>query len=388
MSMLKVSLSKSNSLLTACQLNNIKNKHMKIKYIHRIFFILMMMPAIIFATDRDKGKYEKSKSIRKEYNVQSDALLRINNRYGNVDITSWDKNQVLIEVKITVSGNNEENVVKRLRMIDVEFNGGRNEVSAKTVIEKKSSSWSFGWGKKNNVHYQIDYKIKVPKTNSARLNNDYGNIYLNELKGSAYINCDYGKIEIGDLLNTNNSINIDYCSSSTISKMNGGSINADYSKFTVEEAGDIRLNADYTTSVFEKINTLNYNCDYGSLKANKARSIVGDGDYLTTRLGQISKKVAITSDYGSIRIEDLKEGFDSVSINGDYCGIKIGTPDAPFNFELKLNYGGFKRGDLGYDFTKKIIKSSSKYYEGTYKKGSSKSRIKVDSDYGSVTFYE
>lgn len=361
---------------------------MKNKYLHRILFILALMPAIGFATDTDKGKYEKSKSIKKEYSVNSDALLRINNRYGNVDITSWDKNQVVIEVKITVSGNDEDKVVKRLRMIDVDFDASSSEVSAKTVIEKGSSNWSWNWGKKSSVHYQINYTIKVPVTNSARLNNDYGNIYLNELKGDAYINCDYGKIEIGDLLSDNNSINIDYCSSSTIAKMNGGSINADYSKFTVEEAGDIRLNADYTTSVFEKVKDLDYNCDYGSLKATNARSVVGDGDYLTTRLGQVSKKVAITSDYGSIRIEDLKEGFDSVNINGDYCGIKIGTPDAPFSFELKLSYGSFKRGESGFDFTKQVVKSSSKYYEGTYKNGSSKSKITIDSDYGSVTFYE
>ena len=361
---------------------------MKNKYLHTILIMFMLIPLVGFATDHEKGKYEKSKSIKKEYTVNSDALLRINNRYGNVDITSWDKNQVVIEVKITVSGNNEEKVVKRLSMIDVDFDASRSEVSAKTVIEKNSSNWSWSWGKKSNVHYQIDYKIKVPVTNSARLNNDYGNIYLNELEGDAYINCDYGKIEIGDLLSDKNSINIDYCSSSTIAKMNGGSINADYSKFTVEEAGDIRLNADYTTSVFEKMNDLNYNCDYGSLKANSARSVVGDGDYLTTRLGKITKKVAISSDYGSIRIEDLQEGFESVTVNGDYCGIKIGTPDAPFSFVIKLSYGGFKRGDSGYDFAKQIVKSSSKYYEGTYKNGSSKSKITIDSDYGSVTFYE
>ncbi len=361
---------------------------MKYNYLHKILFILLVVPVMAFATDKGKGKYEKSKSIKKEYSVDSDALLRIDNKYGNVDVTSWNKNQVVIEVKITVSGNNEEKVIKRLSMIDVKFDASRGEVYAKTVIGKNSSNWSSWWGKKSNVHYQIDYKVKVPMTNDASLNNDYGNIYLNELKGDASINCDYGKIIIGDLYSTRNKINLDYCSSSTIGKMNGGSINADYSKFTVEDAGDIRLNADYSTSVFESLNDLSYNCDYGSLKANRARSIVGDGDYLTTRLGQIAKKVEITSDYGSIRIEDLKEGFDTVSINGEYCSIKIGTPDAPFNFELKLSYGGFKRGDYNYDFTKKIEKSSSKYYEGTYKNGSGKSKITIDSEYGSVTFYE
>ena len=361
---------------------------MKNNYIKNILFLLLLIPAMVFATDKEKGKYEKSKSIKKEYTVNSDALLRISNRYGNVDVSSWDKNEVVIMVKITVSGDDEDKVIKRLSMIDVDFAASRSEVSAKTVIEKTSSNWGWSWGKKSNVHYQINYSIKMPVTNSANLNNDYGNIYLNELEGDASINCDYGKIDIGELHSTNNRINIDYCGSSTIAKMNGGSINADYSKFTVEEAGDIDLNADYTTSVFESMKNLKYNCDYGSLKVNNAVSIVGDGDYLTTRLGTISKKVAISADYGSIRIEALKAGFDSVNINGDYCGIKIGIPDAPFSFVIKLSYGSFKRGDSGYDFTKQIVKSSSKYYEGYFKSQKSNSKITIDSDYGSVSFYE
>tara|TARA_R110002073_G_scaffold4213_3_gene28024 strand:+ start:133 stop:1218 length:1086 start_codon:yes stop_codon:yes gene_type:complete len=361
---------------------------MKNNYVYRLVFLLLLVPAICFATDTEKDKYEKSKTLKKEYTVNKDALLKINNRYGNIDVVSWDKNQVVIEVKITVSGNDESQVIERLKMIDVEFQGSRSEVSAETIIEKKSSNWSWSWGKKRNVHYKINYTVKVPLTNNVKLANDYGNIFLNELKGDADINCDYGKISIGDLHSTNNSINIDYCGSSTIGKMNGGSINADYSKLTVEEAGDIRLNADYTTTVFEKINDLNYNCDYGSLQVSDGRSVIGTGDYLTTKLGAISKKVDITADYGSIRIDDLKAGFDSVTINGDYCGVKIGTPDAPFNFILKLSYGSFKRGDVGYEFIKQVVKSQSKYYEGYYKSQNSKSIIKVDSDYGSVTFYE
>ncbi len=236
------------------------------------------------------------------------------------------------------------------------------------------------------MNYQINYKVKVPITNNVNLMNDYGNVYLNEIKGDANINCDYGKIIIGELHSNNNKINIDYCSASTISRMNGGFINADYSKFTVEDAGKIDLNADYTTSVFDRIKTLDYNCDYGSLKVNNASSVIGNGDYLTTRLGSISKKVAITSDYGSIRIEQLRDGFDSVEINGDYCGIKIGTPNSPFSFVLKLSYGSFKHDDSNIELTKQIVKSSSKYYEGYFKSQQSGSTIKIDSDYGSVTF--
>ncbi|HHC80535.1 MAG TPA: hypothetical protein ENK46_11675 [Flavobacteriia bacterium] len=356
------------------------------KKLPKLIVALLFIPLLVQATTIKRYKYEKIKKIKREFNVNADALLKINNRYGNVDVISWDGDRIIIEVTITVKGNDEDKVVRRLETIDVNFDASSSFVSAKTIIEKRSSTWSWSWGRKSNVNYQIDYKVKVPITNNVNLMNDYGNISLNELKGDASINCDYGNINAGDLLSANNKINLDY-GNANIAFIKGGTVNVDYSKFTIEEANTIHLNADYTTSVFEKIKSLDYTCDYGSLKVSNGVVIVGNGDYLTTRLGTISKKVDITSDYGSIRIENLKEGFDSVDINGDYCGIKIGVPDAPFNFIIKLSYGSFKRDQENFEYIKQIIKSSSKYYEGYFKAQQAGATIKIDSDYGSVTFY-
>ena len=149
------------------------------KKLYNIVIALFFIPIALNATEIDKFKHEKSKTIKKEFTVNADALMKINNQYGNVDVTSWDGNKIVIDVKITVSGNDEDKVIKRLDMINVEFESSSSEVSAKTVIQKKSSVWSWNWGKKNDVNYHIDYKIKVPITNNVSLNNDYGNISLN-----------------------------------------------------------------------------------------------------------------------------------------------------------------------------------------------------------------
>ena len=82
-----------------------------IKKITFLFIALMAIPAVLNANPIDKRwAHEKSKTIKKEFDVNSDALLRINNKYGNVETISWDQNRVEIEVTITVSGNNESKV--------------------------------------------------------------------------------------------------------------------------------------------------------------------------------------------------------------------------------------------------------------------------------------
>lgn len=353
-----------------------------------IILFLSLAPLVAFSNPNPvKGKYEKSKTINKEFNVNANALLRINNKYGNVDVVSWNENRVVIEIKITVNGSNESKVEDRLKNINVEFSNSSSEVSAKTTFGSKST-WS-GWkNNNNNLKFQIDYKVKMPIGNQADFDNDYGSISLNELNGKADINCDYGQISIGSLNHSDNSINIDYTNNSTIGYMGGGSINADYSSLTVEKAKNIDLNADYSTSIFENLENLEFNCDYGKLQVDNGNNVTGNGDYLSMRFGEIYKNLSLEADYGNIRVEKLMKGFSNVKIDTDYTGIKIGLdPSASFDFVANLRYAGFSFEGNNVDYNKKIVKNNSKYYEGTVNGGNSQSTVEIDSEYGSVKFY-
>jgi len=90
---------------------------------YNILCVLFLVPAISLGNGdgRLKGKYTKEKSIKKEYTVASDALLKISNDYGNLDITSWDQNKTILEINIKVNGNDEEKVISKLEDIDVIF---------------------------------------------------------------------------------------------------------------------------------------------------------------------------------------------------------------------------------------------------------------------------
>ncbi len=353
--------------------------------IHIILSLICLWPYAVNANSLDKGKHEKSKTINKEYTVNANALVDIDNKYGNVDVATWSENRVVIEVKITVSGDSESRVQERLNQISVDFEGSRSRVYAKTKIGN-NSGWS---GSKNKrVHFQIDYKVKMPVTNSVKLDNDYGSISLNELKGKAEINCDYGKIIIGSLYHSSNSIHIDYTNNSVIEMMNGGEINADYSKITIEKAKKVELNADYTTTKFEHIEDLDFSCDYGKLEIDNANNINGNGDYLTMNFGKVFKSLDINADYGGLRINKLMAGFERISMDTGYTAVKIGVDrEAAFNFEINTGYGGVSIDAENTTFLKKNVKSSSKYYQGFVNKENTSSIIKLSASYGAIKIY-
>ncbi|TVZ55391.1 hypothetical protein OD91_0638 [Lutibacter sp. Hel_I_33_5] len=357
------------------------------KNIYKTFLFALLIPAISFGFNIDKKKQEKSKTIKKEYSVNSDATVLIDNKYGNINVTTWNKNKVEIEVKITVKGYDLDRVEEKLESIDVNFNASASLVEAKTIIEGKRNNWSW-WGKSKNISYKINYTIKMPESNNVDLDNDYGNIYLDKLSGKGYINCDYGKIEIGELRNDVNKINLDYCSRSTISYMKNGNVNIDYSKLTIDESGDVKLNTDYSTTEFGKVNNINFNADYGNVSIDEVNTVKGNSDYTSMRFGTLSKSLVVDTDYGSIKIKKLKKGFEKIDISSQYAGVTIGLePGNSFNFIIDLQYAGLS-SDGNFDFYKKIVKSSKKYYEGTYGKGKSNSTIRINSQYGGVSIKE
>ena len=358
------------------------------KSIYKIALLLLLIPSIAFANnDKDGKKHEKSKSISKSFDVNSDATLSISNKYGDINVTSWNQNKIEIDVKITVKGNDLDDVEDRLERIKVDFNSTSSLVEAKTILGSKSS-WNI-WKKSKNISYKINYTVKIPVTNNANLNNDYGGITLDELQGEANINCDYGKITIGDLKGNNSNINLDYCNSSTIDSMKDGDVNIDYSRLTIDKATDVDLNTDYSSIKIKELEDLSFNSDYGSIEVDEVANVSGNGDYAGLKFGTVKKNLRISTDYGSVRIKDLAKGFESVYIDSEHAGIKIGTSsDNNFNFVVDLQYGGFKRNNSNIEMFKSIVKNTKKYYEGVYGKGKSNSKLTIKSEYGSFSLYE
>ncbi|HUH47278.1 MAG TPA: hypothetical protein VLZ54_09010, partial [Arenibacter sp.] len=239
---------------------------MKIFPLKHLLAIFLMIPIIALESNpMPRGKYTKEKTIKKEFSVNRDALLKLKNSYGSLNITSWTEDRVVIEVHIKTTGDKEDKVQRKLDEITVDFEATSALVSATTNFKAAKSSWSWGWGAGNNVNMQVNYTVKVPVKNNLNLDNDYGAIILDRIDGHAKISCDYGRLEIGELHGRNNQLSFDYTSRSSIGYINSGIINADYSGFTVERAGDLNIVADYTNARVNQMGNLAYTNDYGKL---------------------------------------------------------------------------------------------------------------------------
>ncbi len=358
---------------------------MKIPLFNYCLFLLICIPSILFGVNDNDGKYKKQKNISKIYTVTPNAKVNISNSYGNIDVITWEENTVSIEVSITTSGDNETKVQDKLDDITIKFNASPDYVSAKTNLNKsRSNSWSW-WGGSNKVNMKINYIIKMPITAHINLDNNYGEINLDTIKGNVDIDCDYGKITTKELLSENNSITFDYSKGCYFEYINSGKIDADYSSFTVSKAKNLDIDADYTRSNIEIAETINYNINYNTITIGKVNSLNADGDYVTCKIDEVYKDVKIDATYGAIKINNLTKNVSSVFLDCNYTKITLGhDPMLNFNFEIELGYASLREAEH-LNFIKKDVKTGNKYYSGFYGLKNSNTKINIDSGYGSVS---
>ncbi|SMC66007.1 hypothetical protein [Moheibacter sediminis] len=335
-----------------------------------IFAFLFLISQSLLANE--SPVVEEVKVLEKTYNVNSNANLNINNKYGNVTMTTWDKNVIEIRVEIKVDGRDNNAVKEKLNSITVDFSGNLSNVSAITKINNIKG------GKKTNI--SIHYSVKLPKTNSIELRNQYGNLFLDELKGSSNINVDYGNITIGKLHNALNNINLDYVTSAKIDYVKSAVVNIDYSKLEINKAEVLTLNADYTDVTLGDVNDLINNMDYGNLSATKLDKVSNTADYTNIKIGTLTHSFVSSGDYGAISIQRVSKGFDKIIINSDYSGVNIGIDgSAGYSIIANMQYGDLKYPS-NVTMSKKIIKNSSSYYEG--KTANATGSIEIKMSYG------
>lgn len=360
------------------------------KTYYNILVVAFLLPLMAIANnDGPKGKYKAERSIHKEYDVSPSAGLEIDNSYGSIDIITWDENRTVIDVTITTHATSQSKADEKLKDISVDFTANGSLVKAITRFSKENKSlWNSWFGDDDNASMEINYTIKMPVTNTVDLDNDYGSIRIDRLEGNARITCDYGQLIIGELMADNNYLNFDYTDKSTISYMKSGKINADYSGFTLDKVERLELNADYSRSEIGEVKNLNYNCDYGKVQVGKAEKVIGRGDYISNKLGIVSGNVNLNTDYGSIKIDRLTNGAKEVIIQSDYTGVKVGfDSDFSFNFIVNLDYASLKGSDT-VEITKSQKDSTDKKYEGYHNTNNSGNTVNINSEYGSVTFFE
>jgi len=164
--------------------------------------LLLLATAQLFAQEGDKKKERKRYENFKERNISktytaSGNTLNIENRFGHIKITTWDKNEIKVDIHLETSSTDKEFTEKSFERMDVEESKDGNNISLKTILNK---------GGEKNVSCNncsntiiVDYDIHIPTNNALKIQNSFGDVTIPDYTGPVSLTVKYGELIAGKL---------------------------------------------------------------------------------------------------------------------------------------------------------------------------------------------
>ena len=331
------------------------------------------------ANDKQNEWIEKKKSIIFIYNVTPKDKVLLDNKFGDIKVNLWDKNEVKIEVSITVNGT-EETALQVLNSVDIVGKKTEGQVRIKTNIDGE------GGTNKNNAKGEkktlsIDYQVFMPKNNALNIRNSFGNIMLPTFTAPLVIHQSFGSFIAEDITNVQSEIRLEFCEKSSIKSMSNGTLTASYSGIKMEKADDLKINN-----------------SFGNIEIKEVSRIDSKTSYSTGLIGMIQESSNFKIEFcKGFKLGEIGKNVKELEINASYSPINLVLSDnISYDFEVKTNYADFDCSDQRpISFTrntetedKKTHNSfnPTKHYAGKIGKGAVNCKIIVNSNFGDVRF--
>jgi len=315
---------------------------------------------------------ELTKNYDESFDVDANVKVDLTNEFGQVNVETWDKNQVTINVEVRVEGKDEKESQKILDKINVKISGSNSLVKATTSIEGKLNC--------KNCEMSINYEVMMPASGMLGIRNDFGNVNVGDLDGSADLHIEYGNLEVGKLSGKENDIEIKF-GNAEIDMLKAADLHIEYGKLEVGKAGYLDLYSRFNDLELGEVSELKLDSQYDEIEIGSGDVIDIDAAFSGVEIGEVFDKLSLTNSYSGIEVMRIAGGFSEVYIKNSFASVEIGvSSSASYKLEAEASYGNI-------DFPKKnadIIKHVDKDFEeeieafiGDDKQSASVIRVKV-----------
>ena len=345
-------------------------------------------------------RQEFSKVVYKEFNISEYGTTQLANKYGKIDVHTWDGSQVKIKVSIIANCGSQAEAEKIFNRIRIDFYNDANFVKAATVISDENSSWNWGWNNNKNSDYAINYEVYYPRGNFLDLSNRYGDSYIGTSNGAVKANVKYGNVRIEDI-NNNLEVSLQYGDAFVANVKKDMTADVDYGKLIMKSAEKVKFDGDYSEFEVENVNDLSINSDYGTLRGNKIGNLsskmeyghmklkeVGnltfEGDYTDVSVNYLGNFANIEMNYGGLNVDKIGKNFSECRVDANYTDVKIGTEDGcAYRIDAESDYGSINY-PAGMSITSEKNSSNSERVAGFMGSKTAKGFMKVSVNYGGI----
>lgn len=328
------------------------------------YFFALCTVLCLMSFQAQAQRVELEKTINQKYTLASKSNeVSIQNKYGDVVINTWNRNEITIDIEIKGWGQNENRAQEMLDKVEITYGQSSGNVDFRTEISSNSTNINERSG------FQVNYTVNMPTNNPLYLENKFGAVQLADFNGKLELEVGYGQLQAGELNSDDIEIELKY-SKGSIESIAKGSLEFKYSgNITIGKVGDITLTD-----------------KYGGVTIDQADNIIAEIAYSGLKIGVLNGSLELDSKYAGCTVKSIQPGFEQINAENSYGSLTLGfANNANFSFDVNTRFGGFKNILTEVNMQHEVEKSTSGEYAGV--RGSNPTaEVNIESAFGGVKF--
>jgi hypothetical protein len=314
------------------------------------FLVIFFVPLVVLTTKAKARNEEKpiekaSKKVQHNLKVERSVEVRLTNKYGKINVSSWDKDSIKLMIEVSAVAKTKEEAEKILQRVhtepvfdekyfilttEISEKQGGNVISqfiddltdkAKSLIDK--------------TNVEINLTILIPERAKLNINNKYGDVsFEKNFKGNLQLTLAYGNLSAGDLPPFAN-LNLQ-SGKAFVGSVQNSRIALKYGELNLRNADRLYLESSSSEINIDEIKDLDVDSRNDDFDIITAYSLTGKTSLSKVFVQEMHQKARLEMQGGSFKVRTLKPSFEWIDIQSKSTDIKI-TPEESLVYQLDIS---------------------------------------------------
>lgn len=294
---------------------------------------IVMIPMLITA------QFTESKQIKKRFKISPETRVEITNKYGEINLNTWEKDSVVFDIKIKIEDKKLSRLEKMINDIDIDFTSSQHFLIARTKVGENRSSFEkeilnfMETVLQSDGKIEIDFTVWMPKTNQLKVENKFGDIYIGDYHGDIEIILSNGNLKSHDFSGKTN-LKLSF-GDATINQLKTGRLDCNYSDIYIKKADKLQIVSKSSDFEITEINEINADSRRDKFRIQLIDKLDAKGSFTNYRINEITDNLNLKTEYGDLDIEKIAPGFNSVYIESKSTDINLYFSEkSEFGFDI------------------------------------------------------
>jgi hypothetical protein len=353
--------------------------------------IIIIILALLKTSALSAQSDSESRNFMKNVHVGKETSLEVSNKYGSIHITPWNKDSASIRAEVKAFASSRDKLKKMFDGITINFTETSFLIRAQTDFTQNINMLfeSFKGMTSKLISYdsrvEINYYISIPDYLNLKIENKYGDVYMENNTGNFSISLSNGSFK-ANALGKESSITISFCDA-TINSIVSGKMNANFSEVTIGETKDLSINSISSKYEIKQAGSVSSESRRDKFFIDNIESLRGNSYFSDYKISTLKNKLDLTTKYGNVSADLVEKGFETISITSGYSDISLRfEQNSSYNLDIRRVNAFLILPDKNTKTEQKTINEDKKEYMtyGTVGKNAGVSKVKIDATHGNI----